>query len=260
MSISEVRQAVVLAAGRGSRMGQQTDSRPKCLVPLAGQPLLSWTLRSLRANGIERVLIVTGWRAECLAEWSPHLRFNPRWHEANMVRSLQLAADWLDSAPTLVVYGDGAYGADAIRAALTAPQADLSLPVDTQWLALWQRRFANPLDDAEVLQSREGYLTRIGFRPASLQDIEGQYMGLLRTSPTGWRWISTLLDRMAADQGEPMVDRLDMTSLLQRLVEAGRSIACVEVAGGWVEIDSPQDAAVVEAALSESGFSHDFRV
>jgi choline kinase len=240
-------------------MGEMTELRPKCLVSIAGQPLLSWTLRSLRANGIERVLIVTGWKSECLTGWSPCLRFNPRWHEANMVRSLQLAADWLDSAPTLVVYGDGAYGADAIRDALTGPQAHLTLPVDSQWLSLWQRRFVDPLDDAEVLQFREGYLTRIGFRPASLQDIEGQYMGLLRTSPTGWRWISTLLDRLAADQGEPMVDRLDMTSLLQRLIEAGRSIACVEVAGGWVEIDSPQDAAVVEAALSESGFSHDFR-
>lgn len=260
MRTSEVRQAVVLAAGRGSRMGEQTDSLPKCLIPLAGQPLLGWTLRSLQANGIEHVLIVTGWQAECLTDWSPHLRFNPRWHEANMVCSLQLAADWLERAPTLVVYGDGAYGTDAIHRALTGAQADLTVPVDTQWLALWRRRFADPLDDAEVLQSQEGILTRIGFRATSLEDIQGQYMGLLRTSPTGWRWISTLLASFAANHGESMVDRLDMTSLLQHLIEVGRKIACVEVSGGWVEIDSPQDVAVIEAALSESGFSHDFRV
>jgi len=260
MSASEIRQAVVLAAGRGSRMDGLTADRPKCLVPLAGQPLLSWTLRSLRANGIERVLIVTGWQADRLAPWSPDLRFNPRWHESNMVRSLQLAADWLERAPTLVVYGDGAYSTAASRRAVTADPAPLSLPVDHLWLALWQRRFADPLADAEVLRLHEGVLTRIGFRATSLSDIQGQYMGLLRTSPAGWRWIASHLDQLAADQGEAAVDRLDMTGLLQRLVEAGRQIHCVEVAGGWVEIDSPHDLAVVEAALSETGFSHDFRI
>ena len=260
MSASEIRQAVVLAAGRGSRMDELTALRPKCLVPLAGQPLLSWTLRSLRANGIDRVLIVTGWQANCLAGWSPDLRFNPRWHESNMVRSLQLAADWLERAPTLVVYGDGAYSAAAIRRAVMAGPAPLSLPVDQQWLSLWQRRFADPLADAEVLQSHEGVLTRIGFRATSLNDIQGQYMGLLRTSPSGWHWIASCLSRLAADQGDAAVDRLDMTGLLQHLVEAGRQIACVAVAGGWVEIDSAHDLAVVEAALSEPGFSHDFRI
>ncbi len=103
MSPANIRQAVLLAAGRGSRMGGQTDAQPKCLLPLAGLPLLEWTLRALRTNGIEDVLIITGWQSQCLANWSRHLRHNPGWAHGNMVRSLQVADDWLRRAPTLVV-------------------------------------------------------------------------------------------------------------------------------------------------------------
>lgn len=259
MNPTNIRQAVLLAAGRGSRMGGQTDAQPKCLLPLAGRPLLEWTLRALRSNGIEDVLIITGWQSQCLAHWSKHLRHNPGWAGGNMVRSLQVADDWLRRAPTLVVYGDGAYGTSALQSALQANDADLVVPVDTRWLELWCRRFANPLDDAETLHRRGGYLSRIGQRPGSLGDIQGQFMGLLRTTPASWQRITARLDALELVQGRAAVDRLDMTGLLQSLLDAGERIACVEVAGGWVEIDSPQDALAVETALCEPAFSHDFR-
>ncbi|MFZ9450262.1 MAG: NTP transferase domain-containing protein, partial [Alphaproteobacteria bacterium] len=59
--------AIILAAGRGSRMRQLTDERPKCLVPLRGRPLLEWQLEALRGAGIREIGIVTGYRREMLA-------------------------------------------------------------------------------------------------------------------------------------------------------------------------------------------------
>lgn len=259
MSTAPIRQAVILAAGRGSRMGGLTDRDPKCLTPLAGRPILEWTLQSLQANGIKDVLIIGGWQAEQLIPWATHLRHNPRWDCSNMVRSLQLADDWLKRAPTLVVYGDGAYGTKALHSALEHRPGDLVLPVDTHWLSLWQRRFENPLEDAEVLHHQNGLLTRIGQQATSLEEIQGQYMGLLRISPSGWLDASAVLTELQLRQGTESVDRLDMTGLLQALLDAGHAIACTEVAGGWVEIDSVQDLQTVESALTEPGFSHDFR-
>lgn len=254
------RQAVILAAGRGSRMGEATRDSPKCLTPLAGRPLLDWTLRALRANGIDDILIIAGWHGDALADWPAELRINPRWDAANMVRSLQCADDWLARAPTLVVYGDGAYGEAAIASALAGDAAsELVMPVDVEWRSLWQRRFDDPLQDAEALQRDGNALLGIGGRAASLDAIDGQFMGLLHLQPDGWRDVAGWLDRCDAAFGTTRVDRMDITTMLQGLLDDGLGVRCVDVAGGWVEIDSMSDVAVVEQALDEPGFRHDFR-
>ena len=60
--------AIILAAGRGSRMKNLTDDRPKCLVELRGKALLDWQLAALREAGIEQAAIVTGYRRELFAD------------------------------------------------------------------------------------------------------------------------------------------------------------------------------------------------
>ena len=49
---------IILAAGRGSRMSNLTEERPKCMVELAGKPLLHWQLSALRRAGISSILAV----------------------------------------------------------------------------------------------------------------------------------------------------------------------------------------------------------
>lgn len=252
------RHAVVLAAGRGSRMGASTENQPKCLQPLAGRPILEWTLRALKSQGIDNVLIVGGWCAEKIAAWGSELRVNAQWRTTNMVRSLVLASDWLQAEPTLVAYGDGAYSSQAIAAALAPSEQDLLVPIDIRWHELWLRRFADPLDDAETLMLRGDRLIEIGQRPQSLAQVHGQYMGLVRTTPAGWRRVEAQLNDLGAAQPQ-VIDRLDMTGLLAALVRAGEPVHALPVDGGWVEIDSQSDVLVVERGLQEGGFSHDFR-
>ena len=97
-------QALILAAGRGSRLRELTDDRPKCLVPLAGKPLLRWQYDVLRAAGARQVLVVRGYLAERLvpeAAGLPPGAFatvdNPRWAQCNMLASLLCAGPWLDA-------------------------------------------------------------------------------------------------------------------------------------------------------------------
>jgi choline kinase len=254
----EPTQAVILAAGRGSRLGERGNERPKCLTPVAGRALIDWTLDALADCGIHQTLLVGGWKSEALQGRATSMVVNREWAQTNMVASLRCATDWLRRAPTLVLYGDGAYGATALRAALQgADRGDIVVPVDTRWLELWSRRFANPLDDAETLARDGGRLLGIGERPSRLDQVDGQFMGLVLLSPAGWesteRWLAG-----REREGEPL-PRLDMTGLLQRLLASGLPVHCTEVAGGWVEIDSQGDIDAAEAGLLEPGSRHDFR-
>lgn len=247
---------VILAAGRGSRMGRLTADRPKCLTRLAGKPLFGWQIEALRAAGVEDLGVVRGYLGQLVSGEGLTAFENPRWAQTNMVATLTCARAWLEAAPCIVSYADILFHPQAVRV-LKEAQADLAITYDRGWLRLWSERFADPLSDAETFRvSAVGRLTEIGRRPTSLVDVEGQYMGLLKFTPEGWRQVQRLLKRL--DSGTR--DRLDMTSLLQRLLAAGVSVVGVAVDGHWCEVDSESDLRLYEAKLRDGkGWSHDWR-
>lgn len=232
--------AIILAAGRGSRMKNLTDDRPKCLVELDGRPLLDWQLSALRAAGIEDIAIVTGYRRESLTRPDLHEFHNPRWRDTNMVSSLACAADWLAETPCIVSYSDIFYDASAV-VALMACSASLAITFDPDWLSLWQKRFGDPLLDAETFRlNPDGTLADIGGKPSATAEIQGQYMGLLRLTPTAWQAIATLRSDLTAE----MRDRMHMTGTLQQLLQRGiLPITALPYLGRWGEVDSAEDLA-----------------
>src|SRR5213076_1357092 len=126
------------------------------------------------------------------------------------------ARDWLESGTCIVSYSDIFYASSAI-ASLLACAHPLAITYDPNWRALWERRFADPLSDAETFRlDEEGRLREIGNTPASLDDIQGQYMGLLRFEPEGWQEIA----RLRADMTPEECDRMHLTGTLQRVIAA----------------------------------------
>ena len=84
--------AVILAAGRGSRLGHLGDDRPKCLVELEGKPLIERQIAALRRGGVDEIGVVRGYRAEMIDFPGLYYFANERWAETNMVMSLAAAA------------------------------------------------------------------------------------------------------------------------------------------------------------------------
>lgn len=230
--------AIILAAGRGSRMQSLTDDRPKCLVEFRGKTLLDWQLAALRGAGLEEIGIVTGYRREMLANHHLTEFHNPRWYETNMVSSLACANDWLKSDTCIVSYSDIFYESEAVRHLLDC-KALLAVTYDANWRQLWERRFENPLDDAETFRMNpDGSLAEIGNKPDSIESVEGQYMGLLRITPEGWKEISRIRNLLSAGE----CDRMHMTGTLQRVIQEDRvRIAAVPYRGDWGEVDSAAD-------------------
>ena len=147
--------AIILAAGRGSRMGGLTDTQPKGLVSLRGKPLLEWQLASLRAAGIHEIALVTGYRHEALSPYGLPMFHNPDWRRTNMVTSLACAREWLQAEACIVSYSDIFYEANAVRKLMDSDAA-LALTYDPDWLRLWQARFDCPLSDAETFRVSDG--------------------------------------------------------------------------------------------------------
>lgn len=232
--------AIILAAGRGSRMKEMTDDRPKCLIEFRGKTLLDWELDAMRDAGIHEIGIVTGYRRELLTGRGLTEFHNPRWAETNMVSSLACAEAWLNDAPCIVSYSDIFYSAVAVQA-LMVVAASLALTYDPHWLTLWEKRFGDPLLDAETFRlDLNANLIDIGGKPKSVEEVQGQYMGLLRFTPAGWAEVV----RIRGSLPEAERDKIHMTGTLQKVIESRNvQIAAIPYEEAWGEVDSASDLA-----------------
>ena len=88
--------AIILAAGRGSRMKSMTDERPKCLVEVKGRTLLDRQINAIKTAGIKQISIVTGYKRELLSINGIKEFHNSNWAETNMVSSRACADEWLE--------------------------------------------------------------------------------------------------------------------------------------------------------------------
>lgn len=239
--------AIVLAAGRGERMASATERRPKCLIDVAGKPLLDWQCAAIREAGIAAIGVVCGYMSPMIEKDRGIEKFeNPRWAQTNMVSSLACARSWLGETPCVVSYADIVYPADTVRRLASAP-GDIAIAYDVNWLDLWSLRFADPLEDAETFRIDDsGVLLEIGDRARTIDEIQGQYMGLLKFTPAGWAHVENYLGTVSPADA----DRLDMTGLLRRVIHAGTTVQTVPIEGRWFEFDSERDLRLYETLQS----------
>ena len=232
--------AVILAAGRGSRMKQLTDKQPKCLVKLRGKPLIEWQLAAIRGAGITEIAIVTGYKKGLIAKYKLYEFHNMRWFETNMVTSLACAKKWLQTEPCLISYSDIFYETSAVHSLINS-SAKLAITYDPNWLTIWKKRFEDPLLDAEsFLIDSANQIIEIGNKPDSVDQVQGQYMGLLKITPESWKQITSILAKLSKNAR----DQISMTRLLQNLIQYRKfQITGVPYEGEWGEIDSYSDLA-----------------
>lgn len=240
MSHPPIEQSVILAAGQGTRLRPLTEDRPKCLVSLHGRPLLDWHSSALREAGIQKIAVVAGYRSDQLCSASFEVFRNPDFQTTNMVESLWCASQRIMGG-ALISYGDIIFTAEVARLMLSSPH-DISVAVDRRWLPYWERRFANPSDDAESLSARpDGRITSIGRKGVPLADIEGQYIGLIALSPKGATALRERTNRMGARSRKAF-----MTDLLQDAIDSGIDVHATWIEGGWLEVDSISDLQLAE--------------
>lgn len=241
---------IFLAAGQGTRLRPLTNDRPKCLVPFLGQSLLERDISTLRSCGIGDILVVGGYRADQISALGLDVVLSPRYASTNMVQTLFAARDRFPSDTDLIVsYGDIVYRPDVVRALLTS-SAPVAVVIDRDWRELWERRFDDPLSDAETLRTDpDCRLIEIGRKPTGYDQIQGQYIGLFKIRQDHIARICDLFDTLDRDtdyDGQDF-DNMYMTTFIQRMVDTGLDVRTVDVHGGWFEIDSVTDLETYEA-------------
>jgi len=244
---------IVIAAGRGLRMRPYTDERPKCMLPVNGRPLLSFTLRGLREAGCDRIVIVTGHLADAIDAPGCTLVHNADYERNNILHSLMFAREAFDD-DVLITYSDILVEPSVHRALVSAP-GDIVLSVDRDWRGYYEGRTRHPAAEAEKAYVRESdsgaVLTTIGkhLDPSDPTDgICGEFLGLWKMTRAGARRFRQHFEAIDARLGrdEPFRESPEwrnayVTDLFADLISPNDDIRCLLIERGWVELDAPQD-------------------
>ncbi len=228
-------QAVVLAAGRGSRLGPLVADTPKPLLEVGGRPLLVATLEAIAAAGVTTATVIVGHLGHRIIETleaapPPGLRlaFVRQERLEGTARALALARPLLHPGPFLVTWGDVlVLPPNYRRLVAAAPAADGAIlvnPVDDPWAG------------AAVYVDEAFHVTRIVEKPPP------------GTSATPWNnagpavladWIWPHIEALEpSPRGE-----FELPRAVSAAIQAGTRLVAVPVQGPWFDIGTPESLA-----------------
>jgi choline kinase len=246
--------AIILAAGRGTRMGEYGADKPKGLIELAGRSLLQHQVDTLRHAGIMDIIVVTGYRYEQIQIAGVRTYHNPDYATTNMVESLMCASEELDG-DVVVAYADIIYRADLVEKLVSANNGDVVLSVDANWRSYWQLRLGSTEVDLESLAVENGQVKELG-RPLNSSDgLSYRYIGLLKFRGPVWGKVFDLYARkMKADENwiaSGKSFRLGyMTDLLNELILGNISVVPCVTQSGWFEFDEASDYELAQSLIA----------
>ena len=238
-----ITKAVLLAAGRGSRLGALTEELPKPLLTVAGRPIIVHILDGLRRSGIEEITVVTGYLGEVLERELGNgeasgllLRYVRQTELDGTARALALARDWLGDASFFVGWGDilvqPANYRRILRAAHLADAAIAVNEVDDPWAGA-----AVYMDESNVVQ-------RIVEKPPKgTSTTHWNNAGLSVLGPAIWPEIDRL---EASARGE-----YELPQAVAALVASGARVVAVPVVGEWFDIGTAEDLERAKAGFGK---------
>ena len=236
---------IILAAGKGSRLGKINKNKPKCLIKINGKSLIERNMELFKRQNLNPVL-VTGYKKEKLNFLNVPTIFNSEFETTNMLWSLYKAKEHM-SEDFLVCYSDILVNSKQVILLKNFVNG-IGLIIDKQWLSYWKLRFENPLDDAESLKiSSNGYITDIGRKEDNLKNIQGQYIGFFKVSgEKRLKFVNKLINFCQNRNTEMIAKKAYLTDFFQILIKDLINIKAIPTFGGWIEIDNPNDINVAQ--------------
>ncbi len=238
--------SVILAAGRGRRMGNREDASPKILLKFGGRSLLERHLAILASCGVKEIFIIVGFAADQVrdevARIKPGVRVsfieNPRFTEGSVV-SLRVAEPVMKRGePVLLMDGDVLYDRRLMER-LVQTRIDNCLLMD---------RNIEPGDEPVKLCIRDGRIVDFHKVPRNAHDWHGESVGFFRLSPG----VAEALAGHARDYVESGRGGMEYEEPLRDLILASPpgTFGYEDVSDlPWTEIDFPEDVVKAETEI-----------
>lgn len=228
--------AIILSAGRGSRLLPMTETKPKCLLEFDGKSVLRHQLTMLDRAGVKHATVVTGFLPQLVEEdlrlWDGGMAvstlFNPFFQVADNLASCWMARNAMDGG-FLLINGDTLFNQALIDQVVAADTLPVSVTID--------RKPAYDEDDMKVTLDGDR-LKAIGKR-LKASETHAESIGMLKFSAEGAALFQAKIDQMMRTQ-----DGISAWFLkaIDALAKSGEPVGTCSIEGHlWCELDTLED-------------------
>lgn len=228
--------AVILAAGRGRRMGALTEDRPKCLLPVGGQTILEHQLATLSALGVTEITVVTGYCSDRVRERiDGRARFiqNDDWAETNSLYSFSLCHDAAECESLLVLNGDVIAHPAIIERVLTSRSSAFA----------YDSTSGN--DEEHMKVELRGDQLRSMSKDLPRGRVHGENVGVLRFEGRAPALLSQEAESLLSTAGRKQWLAAAVQRVAQQISLQGLDVDDLP----WCEIDFPEDLRAARALI-----------
>lgn len=235
-----MRKAVILAAGRGTRMGALTEYLPKPMLPVRGKPMLERKLDRLREAGFDEAFLVIGYRGELierhLAGYPMSLTFCRQEKVDGTGSAALLAREFAGADPFLLTFGDIFLSAEDYRG------IHEMLLGDTAAAAAAGARWVDDPWQGAAIYANHGRVVRIVEKPPrGASTTNWNSAGLYAFRPEVFEFLERI---ERSPRGE-----YELTSAVEAMIAAGRKLLLYAVKGPWRDVGRPEDLEAVQDLL-----------
>jgi dTDP-glucose pyrophosphorylase len=230
--MTRIDQAVLLAAGKGTRMRELTADLPKPMIAVRGQPILRHIIEGLRGVGVRRFLIVVGYRAEVVRDYfgdgsrdQIEIEYATQVVQDGTGRVVELAREFAGNAAFVLGYGD----------ILVDPRnyqklVDLDDKVEA---IISVKRNEDVSKGGAVFVNERMELTDLREKPKPDEPTSPWYnAGLYAFRPSIFEFIAKL---QPSPRGE-----YELTDAIRDLAQSGKTVQALELAGEWADVRDPE--------------------
>jgi dTDP-glucose pyrophosphorylase len=228
----KIQKAVLLAAGRGTRMREMTAELPKPMLEVRGKPVLQHIVEGLRDAGITDFLIIVGYRADAVqnffgdgSRYKIGVQYATQTVQDGTGRVVELAKNFVANAPFILGYGDILVGSDNYKRVVDLPNGIDALISVTggEDVSKGGAVFVN--ERMEMIDLRE--------KPKPGEATSPWYnAGLYTFRPNIFDFIAKL---KPSPRGE-----YELTDAIRELAQSGKKVQALELTGNWADVRDPE--------------------
>jgi dTDP-glucose pyrophosphorylase len=238
---TNIAKAVLLAAGRGTRMRELTEALPKPMLQVRGKPVLQHIIEGLRDAGLRDFLIVVGWRAEVVREFfgngsqfGVRIQYTTQIVQDGTGKVVELAQEFAGRDPFILSYGD----------ILVAPQnyPRLCVALADAEAVVSVKRNEDVSKGGAVFVNEKFELTDLREKPKPGEPTSPWYnAGIYAFRPGIFEYVAKL---KPSPRGE-----YELTDAIRELAFAGQKVQALELTGDWADVRDPEILARLNADL-----------
>jgi choline kinase len=238
--------AIILAAGKGSRLIESTCGSPKPLIDINGISLIQRQINLLKKEKVEKITIIRGYRLNEFQLENVNYVDDLKFDEHDQLGSLIAGINDIDGE-ILIIFGDILFDKKIIQQMIMS-EKEISVAVDSNWKKSYEKRYDNPIELAgKVLIKNNQILEFSEQLPIQKEGFEiAEFLGLIKIKKTTTQKIrNSLKDLSQNHKGEfhdaKSFQYAKLTDFLQELIKLQIKITPVFINGDWCEIDTPMD-------------------